>query len=37
VFSRLAELAVHGANVQNGQIVLVQAEIGLEGAGACDR
>jgi aminopeptidase len=30
VFSRLAELAVHGANVQEGQIVLVQAEIGLE-------
>jgi aminopeptidase len=30
VFSRLAELAAHGANVQKGQIVLVQAEIGLE-------
>jgi aminopeptidase len=30
VFSRLAELSVHGANVQKGQIVLVQAEIGLE-------
>lgn len=29
-FSRLAELSVHGANVQKGQIVLVQAEIGLE-------
>ena len=29
-FTRLAELAVHGANVQEGQIVLVQAEIGLE-------
>jgi aminopeptidase len=30
VFTRLAELSVHGANVQEGQIVLVQAEIGLE-------
>jgi aminopeptidase len=30
VLSRLAELSVHGANVQEGQIVLVQAEIGLE-------
>jgi aminopeptidase len=30
VFSGLAELSVHGANVQRGQIVLVQAEIGLE-------
>jgi leucyl aminopeptidase (aminopeptidase T) len=30
VFTRLAELSVHGANVQKGQIVLVQAEIGLE-------
>jgi aminopeptidase len=30
VFSPLAELSVHGANVQKGQIVLVQAEIGLE-------
>ena len=30
VFSRLAELSVHAANVQKGQIVLVQAEIGLE-------
>ena len=29
-FSRLAELCVHGANVQEGQIVLVNAEIGLE-------
>jgi aminopeptidase len=29
-FARLAELSVHGANVQEGQIVLVQAEIGLE-------
>jgi leucyl aminopeptidase (aminopeptidase T) len=29
-FTRLAELAVHGANVQEGQIVLVAAEIGLE-------
>lgn len=28
--SGLAELSVHGANVQKGQIVLVQAEIGLE-------
>ncbi len=28
VFTRLAELSVHGANVQKGQIVLVQAEIG---------
>ena len=27
---RLAELSVYGANVQEGQIVLVQAEIGLE-------
>jgi aminopeptidase len=30
VFTRLAELSAHGANVQEGQIVLVQAEIGLE-------
>jgi aminopeptidase len=30
VFTRLAELSVHGANVQEGQIVLVLAEIGLE-------
>jgi aminopeptidase len=30
LFARLAELSVHGANVQKGQIVLVQAEIGLE-------
>jgi aminopeptidase len=30
LFTRLAELSVHGANVQEGQIVLVQAEIGLE-------
>src|SRR6266487_1312495 len=30
VFTRLAELSVHGANVQEGQIVLVGAEIGLE-------
>ena len=30
VFSRLAELSVYGANVPKGQIVLVQAEIGLE-------
>jgi len=29
-FTRLAELSVHGANVQEGQIVLVMAEIGLE-------
>lgn len=29
-FTRLAELSVHGANVQEGQIVLVAAEIGLE-------
>ena len=29
-FSRLAELAVYGANVQGGQIVIVNAEIGLE-------
>jgi aminopeptidase len=29
-FTRLAELSVHGANVQQGQIVLVGAEIGLE-------
>jgi aminopeptidase len=29
-FSRLAELAVYGANVQEGQIVIVNAEIGLE-------
>ena len=29
-FTRLAELSVRGANVQEGQIVLVQAEIGLE-------
>jgi aminopeptidase len=30
VFTRLAELSVHGANVQEGQIVLVSTEIGLE-------
>jgi leucyl aminopeptidase (aminopeptidase T) len=30
VFTRLAELSLHGANVQEGQIVLVAAEIGLE-------
>jgi hypothetical protein len=30
MFARLADLSVHGANVQEGQIVLVQAEIGLE-------
>ena len=30
MFARLAELSVHGANVQEGQIVLVQTEIGLE-------
>lgn len=30
MFTRLAELSVHGANVQEGQIVLVAAEIGLE-------
>ena len=29
-FTRLAELSVHGANVQEGQIVLVLTEIGLE-------
>jgi aminopeptidase len=29
-FARLAELSVHGANVQEGQVVLVGAEIGLE-------
>jgi leucyl aminopeptidase (aminopeptidase T) len=29
-FTRLAELSVHAANVQEGQIVLVAAEIGLE-------
>ena len=29
-FTRLAELSVHGANVQEGQIVLLAAEIGLE-------
>ena len=28
-FTRLAELSVHGANVQEDQIVLVRAEIGL--------
>jgi aminopeptidase len=28
-FTRLAELAVHGANVQEGQIVMVSADIGL--------
>ena len=27
---RLAELSVHGANMHDGQIVLVSAEIGLE-------
>jgi aminopeptidase len=31
-WTRLAELAVHGANVQPGQIVLVTAEIGQEEA-----
>jgi leucyl aminopeptidase (aminopeptidase T) len=30
VFTRLAEVSVHRANVQEGQIVLVAAEIGLE-------
>ncbi len=30
MFTRLAELSVHGANVQEGQVVLVGAEIGLE-------
>ena len=30
MFTRLAELSVHGANVQKGQIVLLEAEIGLE-------
>jgi hypothetical protein len=30
VFTRLAELSVHGANVQEGQILSVAAEIGLE-------
>ena len=29
-WTRLAELAVHGANIQAGQIVLVTAEIGQE-------
>ncbi len=29
-WSRLAELAVHGANIQSGQIVLVTAELGQE-------
>ena len=29
-FTRLAELSVHGANVQEDRIVLVGAEIGLE-------
>jgi hypothetical protein len=29
LFTRLAEISVHGANVQEGQIVLVEAEIGL--------
>jgi aminopeptidase len=29
-FNRLAELAVYGANVQEGQIVVVNAEIGIE-------
>jgi aminopeptidase len=29
-FTRLAELSAHGANVQEGQVVLVGAEIGLE-------
>jgi aminopeptidase len=33
VFARLAELSVHGANVQEGQIVMVFAEIGLEEQG----
>ena len=35
--SRLAELFVHGANVQDGQIVLVSARDRPRGAGACDR
>ena len=30
LFTRLAELSVHRANVQEGQIVLVAAEIGPE-------
>jgi leucyl aminopeptidase (aminopeptidase T) len=30
VLSRLGDLSVHGANVHEGQIVLVGAEIGLE-------
>jgi aminopeptidase len=30
VITRLADLSVHGANVQEGQVVLVAAEIGLE-------
>ena len=30
MFARLAELSVYGANVQEGQIVIVNAEIGLE-------
>lgn len=29
-FTRLAELSVHGANVQEGQIVLLSADVGLE-------
>jgi leucyl aminopeptidase (aminopeptidase T) len=32
-FSRLAELALYGAKVQEGQIVIVNAEIGLEALG----
>ena len=29
LLTRLAELSVHGANVQEGQIVMVDADIGL--------
>jgi hypothetical protein len=31
-FTRLGELSVHGANVQEGQIVIIYADIGLEGS-----
>ena len=30
LFTRLAEISVHGANVQEGQVLLVAAEIGVE-------
>jgi len=34
-FNRLAELAVHGANVQPGQVVIVSAELGQKDLARC--